>query len=469
MTASFSTEEISAATSGRWLQRGPARPYAGVSTDSRALDPGCLFVALSGERFDAHEFLRDAAQRGAAGAVVQRGRALPPLPKAFGLIEVDDTLAALGRLAAFHRRRFQIPIGAVTGSNGKTTTKELVGAILGTRGKVLKTTGNLNNEVGVPLTLLGLDPSHVAAVVEMGMNHPGEIGRLTAMARPDAGLITVVQPAHLGGLGTLEGVAEAKGELFFGLAPDRTAVVNLDDPRIVAVARRAGRAMVTFGRAPDAEVRLAEAQSLGTQGLELSIAYRSKRYRVVLPLLGMHNAQNGCGAFALGVALGIFPEDCVTGLERARAFPRRLNVLSAPGGVTVIDDCYNANPASMQAALSTLADLSRGGRGIAVLGDMLELGNHEEAEHVRLGERAVGSASLVAFFGPRSAAGAKAAASLGDRVGHFLEIDALLAWLRPQLAPGDVVLVKGSRGMKLERVVDGLSAHALAREASCST
>jgi UDP-N-acetylmuramoyl-tripeptide--D-alanyl-D-alanine ligase len=458
MAVRFSEDQVLQATLARRIHSGPQASYPAVSTDTRTITPGALFVALVGERFDAHDFLKDAVAAGAAAAVVQEGRPRPALPRDFGVFEVKDTLQALGGLARYHRARFQIPVGAVTGSNGKTTTKEMVGAILATRGPALKTEGNLNNEVGVPLTLFRLEPSHVAAVIEMGMNRPGEIARLTAIARPDAGLITVVQAAHLKGLGSLEGVAAAKGELFHGLPGTATAVVNLDDPLIVAQAKASGARQLTFGRSPSADVHLAAVSPRGREGLEVEIRHEGRTHPVRLRFVGEHNAMNAAAAFALARALGYPAESCVRGLAEARPHARRLNVVEAAGGVTVVDDCYNANPASMAAALDTLRELARNGRPVAVLGDMLELGEGEASEHAALGERAAGAAKLCAFFGPRSAGGhQRARAALGDGAGHFTEVEPLLAWLRPRLSAGDVVLVKGSRGMRLERVVEALT------------
>lgn len=453
--ARFTAQDVLDATQARRSAAGP-EAFSAVCTDTRALVPGALFVALEGERFDAHRFLDAAAQGGAAGAIVQEGKARAATPAGFALFEVPSTLTALGALGRLHRRRFSGPLGAVGGSNGKTTTKEMVGAILSTRGPALVTEGNFNNEIGVPLTLLRLEDTHVAAVVELGMNHAGEMARLTAIAEPDAAVLTVVQPEHLEGLGSLEGVARAEGELFFGLKSGALAVVNLDDPLIVEQARASGARTLTFGRHPEAAVRLSEVASRGVEGLTATVRHAGQDFPVRLSFIGEHNAQNATGAFALGLALGYRPEECVAGLEAARPYARRLNVLVAPGGVTVIDDCYNANPASMEAALSTLKALAKEGRAIAVLGDMLELGSGEDAAHRELGARAAEVAQRVAFFGPRSAGGA-AAVRGGAEVRHFTEVEPLLAWLKPELKRGDVVLVKGSRGMRLERVVAALT------------
>jgi len=453
-TASFTDAEILHATGATRSGPGPAAAFPAVCTDSRALVPGCLFVALKGERFDAHEFLPAALAGGAAAVVVEQGRTVPAGATAYA---VADTLAALGALARHHRRRFQLPLGAVGGSNGKTTTKEMVAAILGTRGPAMKTEGNLNNEVGLPLTLFRLAPEHVAGVVELGMNRAGEMTRLTQAAEPDAAVITVVQPEHLEGLGSLEGVAAAEGELFRALPAHATAVVNLDDPHVVAQAVGLQNRL-TFGRAAGADVQLVKVESHGREGLTAHVRARGAGHAVRLHFLGEHNAQNATAAFALGLALGYRPEECRAGLEAARPYARRLNVVDAPGGVTVIDDCYNANPASMAAALDVLDELAPGGRAFAVLGDMLELGQTERADHVALGKLAGKKADVLAFFGPRSADGCAADVTGVRR--HFTEVEPLVRWVRALLNPGDVVLVKGSRGMRLERVVAALTGHA---------
>ena len=458
MVIRLSEQQVLDATRGSRARSGNRASFEAITTDSRSVPQGALFVALKGERFDGHDHVEAAAQAGAAGVVVKRGQAVTLQTPAVAVYEVDDTLVALGALAHAHRLSFKIPIGAVTGSNGKTGTKELVASILETRGPALKTKGNLNNEIGVPLTLLGLEARHVAAIVEMGMNHAGEISRLTAIAEPDAGLITVVQPAHLEGLGSIDGVADAKTELFRGLKASATAVVNLDDERIASRAKGLKCRTLTFGRSSEADVRLVRVSPKGREGLLLLVRAQAADWPLMLPLVGEHNAMNATGAFALALALGYSPSDCVRGLESAQAHARRLQLLTARSGLTVVDDCYNANPASMTAALKTLPELARGGRTVAVLGDMLELGSAELEAHEAMGEVAAASAALVAFFGQRMAAAHhRAKATLGGAAAHFTDVGQLLEWLRPQLVPSDVVLVKGSRGMRLERVVEDLT------------
>ncbi|MEO8585228.1 MAG: UDP-N-acetylmuramoyl-tripeptide--D-alanyl-D-alanine ligase [Acidobacteriota bacterium] len=457
----------------------PAAPegFPSVSTDTRSLGPGALFIALKGERFDAHDFLAAAKGKGAGAAVVRKGT--PPEP-GLPLFEVDDALQALGALAAFHRRRFAIPIAAVAGSNGKTTTKEMLAAILGTRGPALATEGNLNNEVGVPLTLLRLTNDHRAAVVELGMSAPGELRRLTKIVRPDVGVVTLVAAEHLEFLNDLDGVAEAEGELYRELVAGSVAVVNADDARCVAQAERvaSGVKKVLFGRSPLADVRLLESTPLGVEGQEILLEgdeweggggpgrlvggskLQLRTVNVRLGFVGEHNAMNAAAAAAVALSLSYTFEEISRGLSSARPYAHRSRVVAGAGGITILDDCYNASPASMEAALATLKTLAAGsGRAVAVLGDMLELGKAEEDAHRELGRSARIRVDFAAFFGPRSSLTFRefSSSSSSSSSAHFTEVEPLLAWLRPRLAPGDVVLVKGSRGMKLERVVDALA------------
>ncbi len=458
--ASFTPADILEATSAEVLAAPAASVFSSVSTDSRTLLPGALFVALEGARFDGHTFLAEAAARGAGGAVVRRGKALPAVPAGVGLFAVADTLRGLGALARFHRRRFRLPLGAVGGSNGKTTTKEMVGSILSAAGPALKTEGNLNNEVGLPLTLLRLGAEHRAAVVELGMNAPGEMGRLVALAEPDAGVLTTIQPEHLQGLGSLAGVAAAEGELFSGLAATATAVVNLDEALVVEQAKASPARWLTFGRDPHADVCLEGTRLLGRAGQEVVLRSDGRTFAVALGFVGGHNALNAAAAFALARALGIAAEACAEGLTRARPTARRLSVVEAPGGLTVLDDCYNANPASVTAALQTARELAGAGRVVAILGDMLELGPGEALEHRQMVEVAAKLATVRAFLGPRSSAAA--AAGEGPESARFMEVEPLWNWLQPRLRPGDVVLVKGSRGMHMERLVERLTGAAAA-------
>jgi len=461
----FTADELSAATGGRWLG-ATSCPAEGISTDSRTVAEGGAFVALRGERFDAHDFVGQAAAAGAACAVVaadwaaRAGAALPPgLP----LLAVPDTLAALGAIARYHRARFHVPLVAVTGSNGKTTTREMLGAILRTRGPILKTEGNLNNEVGLPQTLLGLEASHWAGVVELGMNHAGEIARLAAIALPQIGLVTNAGPAHLGHFASVEAVADAKGELYQALPPGGIAVANADDARMLKRAQASGRRLLTFatGRGRGDVVAL-EVLEHGPEGLAFLLGVGNRELTVRLSLVGLHNCANAAAAAAAAVALGCSDQEIVRGLAEVRPVGRRLRLVRLASGALLLDDCYNANPASMSAALRTLAELAGqgGGRALAVLGDMLELGPAEAESHRALGAEAAAAVRGLAAFGPRSrhtAEGARAAGLPAADLLHAEEIAPLAAWVRERLAPGDVLLVKGSRGMKLERLVEAIT------------
>ena len=453
--------------------------FSSVSTDTRTLAPGALYVALKGDRFDGHAFLAEAAGKGAAAAVVRKGTAAAPgLP----LFEVENTLFALGALAAFHRRRFSSPVAAVCGSAGKTTTKEMVAAILRARGPALATEGNFNNEIGVPLTLLRLRGEHRSSVVELGMSTAGELQRLTAIARPDAAVLTLIAAEHLEFLKDLDGVAEAEGELYRGLLPGSVAVVNADDTRCMAQAERvaSGVRKIFFGKSAWADIRLSRVTPLGVEGQEIclegeewrggaerglrGVDLQLRRVTVRLGFVGEHNAMNAAAAAALARALGFSFEEISAGLAAAQPFTHRSRVVRGAGGITILDDCYNASPASMEAALATLASLKAAApgharRAVAVLGDMLELGAFEEEAHRTLGREARESVDMVAFFGPRSLHAFEEFSSYvspSSPSAHFTEIDPLLAWLKPRLGAGDVLLVKGSRGMKLERVLDAL-------------
>lgn len=461
--AIFCLADVRSAAHGTIVRGAPLLAIAGVSTDSRRIRRGSAFVALVGENFDGHSYVADAARGGAAAAVVRKGFVPPPLPEGFGLVEVEDPLAALGALAKVHRKRFpRLKLGAITGSNGKTTTKELAHlALAAAFGQTLKTEGNLNNEIGLPLTLLGLEASHRAAVVELGMNSAGEIGRLAAISEPEAGLVTCAQAVHMEGLGSLEAVARAKGELFHGLPATATAVANLDDPLTLAEARSSGRALLIFGTGAQADVRLHRIVSHDRRGLSFELAVGGGPLAFIrLPLVGIHNAMNACAAVALGLALGAQADRLLEGLIGAKAFSRRLELKEGPGGLTILDDSYNGNPASAVAALRTARAIAGEGRVLAVLGDLRELGSMEERGHREVGEEAatIGAAALVAF-GPRSSATAEAAAQRGiprEEILRTEEPAEALSWLRERARPGDLIVFKASRSTGLERIVDPL-------------
>lgn len=429
---------------------GPDTGFAGVSTDSRAVQPNELFVALRGPRHDGHAFVAEAARRGAAAAIVER-----PLELALPQLRVGDSLAALGALAAAWRRQFELPVIAVTGSYGKTTVKEMMAAIAASRGEVLATRGNLNNEIGLPLTLFRLDRQHRAAVLELGANHAGEIARLAAIGQPSVGVVTAAGPVHLEGFGSLEGVARAKGELFAGLPENGTAIINLDDEfaplwREIAGARRC----VGFGAAPGAEFRAEQIrQSLDADGplLEFRLVTPEGAADARLALPGRHNAMNALAAAAATWAAGWSLDEIVAGLARVVGVRGRMSLLKARCGALVIDDTYNANPAALRAAVDYVTALP--GETWLVLGDMRELGAAAAELHAAAGRHARerGVARLYAY-GTDSAA---AAAAFGDGR-HFTEAGTLAATLEQELHAGVNLLVKGSRSMRLETVVERL-------------
>ena len=431
----------------------PGRPgrIAGVATDSRAVAQGNLFACLRGARVDGHDFADRAVAGGAAALLVER-----PLDVDAPQLVVPNTLEALGKLAAAWRRQLDPAVVGITGSNGKTTVKEMVTAILALGAPVLSTRGNYNNELGVPLTLFGLAAEHRYAVVEMGAAKAGDIAYLASIAEPDVGVLCNVGPAHLEGFGSLEGVALAKGEMFAALPPEGWAVMNADEPYLARwrAMNTAGH-VITFGRGAGAEVRVVPS-AFGARMVTPAGAFDFE-----LPLPGEHNLVNAATAAAACLALDVPVDQVRAGLEQVRPVPGRLNVIHADAGWTVIDDTYNANPASLYAALQVLT--RREGPAWLVLGDMKELGGDARRLHAEMGEAAaeLGVARLYAVG--EAAEGAIDAFGAGGR--HFETREALIAALAADLVPGVNCLVKGSRSMGMERVVAAISAVERAREA----
>ncbi len=425
---------------------GENRPWAGVSTDTRSLAEGELFFALTGPNFDGNEFLPVAAGRGAAGAVVSRGDD-SDLPQ----ILVDDTRVALGRLAAAWRNHFSPTVIGITGSNGKTTVKELLAACLGET--ALATRGNLNNDIGLPLMLLELGPEHEYGVFEMGCSRPGDIAWLAELARPDIGVVTNAGPAHLEGLGSVEGVARTKGELFAALGESAVAIVNADDPWSGLWQSLAGPArVVTFGMRGEADVTAVEPVTT-TRGSRFRLVTADATAAVELPLPGEHNVMNACCAAAAALAAGIPLETIATRLASARDVGGRLVRLTARGGATLYDDTYNANPASLAAAARFLAGQSR--PAWMVVGDMLELGPEEAIIHESAGgELRAAGIERVYCLGELSR---HLARGFGGGARHFEDAGALIEALRGELTSEVNVLVKGSRGMRMERIVRALA------------
>ncbi len=433
---------------------GENRAFAAVASDSRTLEPGALFVALSGERFDGHDFVAKAAAGGAAGAVVAR-RVTAPIAQ----VLVPDVLAALSRFANAWRRDFAGTVVGITGSNGKTTVKEMTGAILGACGPCLATHGNLNNHIGVPLTLARLDASHRYAVIEMGANHGGEIAHLAAICEPDVGLVINAGPAHLEGFGGIEGVARGKGEMFEALGAEDTAVINADDRYSTfwrGLARAAGR-IVTFGMRERADfnasdVRAQPASDGFATGFELASPLGQRHIR--LALAGEHNIMNALAAAATASAAGATLDAIEQGLAAMRPVSGRLQSRAALNGARLIDDSYNANPGSVRAGLASLASLP--GEHWLVLGEMRELGPQSASLHAEIGElaRQGGVKRLLAVGG--DARGAVEA--FGPGATWFASVEDLVDSAKSGLHAGVTILVKGSRSNRLERVADALAA-----------
>ncbi|HEY0721932.1 MAG TPA: UDP-N-acetylmuramoyl-tripeptide--D-alanyl-D-alanine ligase [Gammaproteobacteria bacterium] len=437
--------QVAAWVNGRLV--GDDGTFHGAGSDSRFLARGMLFIALKGPNHDGHDHVAGAAERGAAAALVERELAVP-IPQ----IIVTNTLLALGQLGAAWRQQLGLPLVAITGSNGKTTTKEMTAAILSRAGKTLATRGNLNNDIGVPLTLLRLDSSYRFGVIEMGANHPGEIAYLVKLARPQVAVITNAGAAHLEGFGSIEGVARAKGEIYGALAADGVAVINADDAHadlwrsLVSHCR-----VLSFGIDKSAEV---SAQWQGdVHGSRLQLHTPAGKAEVKLALPGRHNVLNALAATAAALAMGVGLDAVVAGLEGLAPVGGRLQIRTGIQGATIIDDSYNANPVSLRAGIDVLAACK--GRRFLALGDMGELGADAERLHAAAGTyaRQAGIDGLYAT-GPLSR---EAVEAFGKGGYHFADQQQLIAALKPELDNGVTVLVKGSRSSRMERVVAGLT------------
>jgi UDP-N-acetylmuramoyl-tripeptide--D-alanyl-D-alanine ligase len=466
------------ATAGAVVRRG-AEQFSSVGIDSRAATAGMLFFAVKGERFDGHDFAAAAAAAGASGVVVARGRGAAIAEAAHGatVIEVDDTVAALGAVAAAHRASFaELRVVGVAGSNGKTTTKEIAAAILRAAAgdaAVLKTEGNLNNHLGVPLTLLRLTRAHRFAVVEMGMSALGELAYLARLARPDVAIIVSIGVEHLEQLGSLPNIARAEAEILDAVVARGHAVLPVGEPLLAPhVARVPAERRLWFGTAEafGAELPAAAVDRVtpGPDGLRFQLFLRGHTSRAGvsahLPLVGAHNASNAAAAAAAALALGVGEAAILDGLAHVKAAKHRAQLVAA-GDRVVLDDCYNASPVSMRAALDALDGAAAGKRRIAVLGDMLELGPDSPSLHAEVGAYAATRVDALVAFGPLSR---HLAAAARPRLGeHVVETDdprdaaaRAVAWS----GPGDVILVKASRGMRLERVIDAIAALARPRD-----
>ena len=454
------TQDCLNALEGQLLQGDLACPFRGVSINSRTVVRGELFVCIKGDRFDGHDFLADVIEKKVGGIIISDPEKLPSKPvrseeEPF-VIHVQDTLKALQDLASFQRKRFPFQVVAITGTNGKSTTKEMIASILETKFKTLKTQGNLNNHIGVPLTLLKREPSHEMGVLELGMSAAGEIKRLAEIAQPDIGVITNISEGHLVQLKSLKDIQSAKGELFDALTEQSTAIVNADDPLVLELARSLRAKTVTFGIDQPADVRASEIENKDNLGFQFKVSLFDKTLSVRLPYLGYCNIYNALAALATGYSLGIKEDAMTRGLENYQRMSQR-NEKIQHKEIDLINDSYNANPRSMTEALKTLDSFKTQGRRIFVIGDMLELGDRSITAHQKLGEEiAASKTNILIALGKLASLSAKSAQALAGEKIQILELAShqeAAEFLTQEAVSGDCVMFKGSRGAAMEKVL----------------
>ncbi|MGH2463094.1 MAG: UDP-N-acetylmuramoyl-tripeptide--D-alanyl-D-alanine ligase [Candidatus Limnocylindria bacterium] len=452
-------DDLLAATGGRLLAPTTVRSFRLAVVDSRRVVPGCLFVALRGERDDGHRFVADAVAAGAVAALVERDVTLPSESIA-AMVRVQDSLTALQDVAAWWRDRSAARVVGITGSTGKTLAKEVTADVLARSLSVLRNEGNLNSETGLPMTLLRLEPGHQVAVLEMGMYTVGEISRLVEISRPEVGVVLAVHPTHLERAGSLDRIAQAKAELPRGLPQDGLAVLNADDPRVAGMAAQTRAAVRTFGLSDTADVRAVDVTSDGLRGVTFTLHAPWGELRVRSASPGRHLVPHALAAAAVAERFAVPLADVAAALEAGSHAPHRMAIEEMPGGTTLVDDTYNASPISVAAALEFLAETPIGrGRRLAVLGDMLELGPNERALHEEVGTRAAAVLDGLVAVGDRGRWIADAARAGGlQRVETAPDADQALSVVEQSLNPGahDLLLVKGSRGIALDRLVAGL-------------
>jgi UDP-N-acetylmuramoyl-tripeptide--D-alanyl-D-alanine ligase len=456
-----SVAELAREAGGVILSGDPGAPAGAVTTDTRAIGAGDCFIALIGENHDGHDFAARAIEMGAGALIVSRWDGV--FPDRCAVIKVSDTLFALGELARRHRNRFDIPVVAISGSNGKTSTKEMVHAIFARTRKVLKNRGNFNNLIGLPITLLKLTDEYDMAVVEMGINVFGEMDRLSEIGSPTVGIITNVHPAHLQGLESQDRIAEEKGKLWKSLRPGGLAVVNLDDPRLSRLAEDIDARKITFSLTnPAADVSVCSDVVVSEAKTSFSIRFQGAEIAVTLPIMGIHHAQNALAACAAALGSGATAEEVQAGLADFEPVRQRMNCRRLENGCVLIDDTYNANPRSMLAAVEAVLAASSGRPFAAVLGEMRELGDQGPALHFELGKR-IGAAKpsiliTLGQLGIEIIRGAQAAGMDHSSCHHAKSHDEAVNYLLEKMPERAWVLVKGSRGMTMEHVVEGLMA-----------
>jgi UDP-N-acetylmuramoyl-tripeptide--D-alanyl-D-alanine ligase len=457
----LSVDEILKATGGSLITGRIEQLFHGLSTDSRNLFQGNLFVPLKGENYDGHDFLALALKEEASGALIQEDakKKIKAIPKNSTLIAVADTLKALGDIAHFWRMKFDIPVIALTGSSGKTTTKEMIASIAGLKKNILKTEGNLNNLIGLPKTLLQMNGNHDVAILEVGTNCRGEIARLTEIAKPDIGLITNVGPAHLEGLKSFDVIREEKGDIFLTMANKGTAVINRDDEAINILEKRWKGGEITFGLKNRADVSAHHIKN-DYDGAYFTLVMGQCEKDVKLSTPGVHNIYNALAAVASSLALGIDQDTICQGLSIFRPVPGRMEISRLKNGAFLINDTYNANPASAAEALKALKALRKQHRSVVILGDMLELGEQSMDLHEYIGRLLADTGTDAVFlrgrFSQATAAGALKGGLSGDQLFMDRTSPEIVTYLKSFLKKDDWVLVKGSRKMKMEEIVQDI-------------
>lgn len=458
---SFTVDDVLRATGGALLSGDESVVFDSVGIDSRSVRPGNLFVAIQGEHHDGHSFIHDVIRQGIRGVLIDRTRAVELGTNGGGewgatCVAVEDTIHALGDLAAYQRDRSNARVIGITGSNGKTTTRRMTATIFDPCFKTLASRGNYNNEIGLPLTLLGLRPGDQWIVLEMGMNHFGEIRRLSGICRPDIGIITSIGSCHLEGVGSIEGVVQAKAEMLENISPGGTVILNRDDPYLTDLGSKTDMTVLFFGESEAADIRAHSVRESG-QEVFFTLALPDSQASVTLPATGRFMVSNALAAAAAGYLAGLSVEEIRKGLLNFKPMSGRMNVISTNRGVTIIDDTYNANPASVAVAIDTLVTLAGENRSIFVVGDMLELGDETDRLHFHIGNLA-GRAGIARLYatGPHAGHVAEGAREGGMDSSQIItgEKETIIAELKKELKAGDRMLVKGSRGSAMEEIGD---------------
>jgi UDP-N-acetylmuramoyl-tripeptide--D-alanyl-D-alanine ligase len=454
----FSLNDVLKATAGTLVSGEPERTFYGISTDSRLIKKGNLFVALKGDKFDGHDFIRTVIKEGAIGILAHDEEKINQIPagKKIAVIKVADTLLALGDLAHVWRKKFSINVIGLTGSSGKTTTKEMIAAIIGRKKNILKTEGNLNNLIGLPQTIFRLTDKHELMVLEMGTNTRGEIKRLTQIADPDIGLITNIGPAHLAGFGSMDVVREEKSDLFFNMSPSGIAIINLDDKAVATAAEKWRGGKVTFSMSPNADITVKDIAKNGAKGVSFNLVIGGNTQKVEMKIVGLHHVYNAMAAAATAVAAGIDVTTISEGLSAFLPFRGRMETIKLRNGAFLLDDSYNANPASVREALMTLKDLKINHNGFVFLGDMLELGAESDERHRKVGlliaTIGVNALFLQGDFSQFTSSGAIEGGMAPENIFFLSDNEMGIDYLKKNLKKGDWILVKGSRRMKMEKI-----------------